>query len=101
MKPTPRAVAHIRKCLSLEQQNINENDLVPIICWIDNREGVASDPGPCLGLIKRSRITGDAPDVFSEGDLTVYNGLSGEMYAKFSEQTLDFSNGKFAFVVGS
>jgi hypothetical protein len=77
--------------------HISENDLVPIICWIDNRKGMASDPGPGLGLIERSRITGDVPDAFSEGELTIYNGLPGELHTKFSQHTLDFSGGNFAF----
>jgi hypothetical protein len=44
-----------------------------------------------------ARIPGDVPDAFSEGDLTIYNGLPGELHTKFSQHTLDFSGGNFAF----
>jgi hypothetical protein len=99
MRMTYEAASEVRRLLSTAEEQIRKDNLVPAICWIFNRVGQASDPGPALGLIERARaLQHNWAELCSEGELIVYDGLPPDLSAQYREHILDFRGGKFEFV---
>lgn len=99
MRMTPEAASAVRRFMSTAQEQIRRDNLVPAICWIFNRVGQASNPGPALGLIEHARaMQHNWVELCSEGELIVYDGLPSDMSARYRDHILDFQGGKFEFV---
>ena len=99
MRMTPEAGLAVRRLMGTAERQVKENDLVPAIAWIFNREGEASNPGPMLGLIERARaLDSNWVELCSDGELIVYDGLPLELSTQYQDHILDFRGGRFEFV---
>ena len=75
-----------------------QSDLVLVLYWIYNRDGVSGNPGPVISLMRKSEIPPDAGVLFDEAGLTIFNGIHKEIVSISLKSILNFENGNFNFI---
>lgn len=86
----------IEDCLSEYLVSYPDEDVAPVIVWVDNRSGESSDPGPTLAIRAVSGADGLESVAIKEGIL-LYNALPPDQARKHETSSLDFDR-QFEFV---
>ncbi|WP_315719820.1 MULTISPECIES: hypothetical protein [unclassified Bradyrhizobium] len=101
MKITERALRKIETTIAGIDDPNEFGDFVPVIVWIYNRSDADDNPGPSLGLLDRSQANIESMEHFTDGKVTVYNGLPDDLRQKYQTSVLDFIDNNFEFVDGA